>query len=105
MTLEERLDKIEGLPGDRYYTVKEAATEYFQGKVSARAVYVLFTRGDLRGFRVGSKILIYLSSLDAYRAAHENDAPQSEQPPAVPERTTPAWNAPPPIRLNRLPEG
>jgi excisionase family DNA binding protein len=105
MTPDDRLHKMKGLPGERYYTVKEAAAEYFQGKVSARAVYVLFTRGHLRGFRVGSKILIYLSSLDAYRASHQNDAPQPEEPPPAEGNTKPARNPPPAIRLNRLPEG
>jgi excisionase family DNA binding protein len=92
--------------GERYYTVKEAAAEYFQGKISAREVYGLFRRGDLRGFRVGSKILIYLSSLDAYRVAHENGATRPEEPPPLqPARgDKPARNAPLPIRLNRLPE-
>jgi excisionase family DNA binding protein len=95
---------------ERYYTVKEAAEEYFQGKVSAREVYGLFTRGDLRGFRVGSKILIYLSSLDAYRVSHENGKRFSEaKPPSVPTdqqvtaKPRRAKGAPA-IRLNRLPE-
>jgi hypothetical protein len=30
--------------GERYYTVKEAVAEFFQGKVSDREVYVLFSR-------------------------------------------------------------
>jgi hypothetical protein len=54
--------------------VKEAADDYFQGKVSAREVYALFASGELRGFRVGAcngRILIYWASLEAYRRKHE----------------------------------
>jgi hypothetical protein len=98
--------------GERNYTVKEAAEEYFQGKVSAREVYGLFTRGDLRGFRVGvgkGRILIYLSSLDAYRLTHENGAPPPAEPPILPvpngrETARLVRNSLPAIRLNRLPE-
>jgi hypothetical protein len=80
---------------ERYYTVNEAAAEFFQGKVSAREVYLLFSRGELLGFRVGvgkGKILIYASSLEAYRAARENVAsrPSPRPPPAAPHRETPA---------------
>ena len=90
---------------ERYYTVQEAADDYFQGKVSAREVYLLFSRGELLGFRVGAgkgKILIYASSLDAYRRARENNPPPAPPPP-IPQpsrRKTPE----PSIRLTRLPE-
>ena len=59
----------------QYVTVREAAEEYFQGKVSRRAVHDLFVQGRLRGFRAGGKILIYRSSLEDYRRAHENQPP------------------------------
>ncbi len=87
---------------DKLLTVKEAAQDYFQGKVSERAVYALFDSGELRGFRVGTgkgKILIYQSSLEAYRLAHENGAPEAAPPP--PPQPTPG--KPPTIRLSRLP--
>jgi excisionase family DNA binding protein len=54
------------------YTVKEASVIYFQGKVSVREVYCLFNAGQLRGCRVGRKILIYRSSLDEYTTGTEN---------------------------------
>jgi hypothetical protein len=95
---------------ERYYSVKQAASDYFQGMVSEREVYALFARGELRGFRVGGprgKILIYESSLDRYRLAHENEGPplvEAVSPP--PEATAPRSRraSVPPIRLNRLPE-
>jgi hypothetical protein len=88
---------------DRYFTVQEAAEEYFQGKVSVREVYVLFSRGELLGFRVGAgkgKILIYASSLDAYRRRRENTAPAAPPPP-IPSRRRAAEL--PKVRLSRLP--
>lgn len=90
---------------ERYYTVKEAAEVYFQGKVSARAVYVLFSQGDLRGFRVGGKILIYRSSLDDYRRGQENGMPPAPLPPAPPPpKPLRRKKSEPVIRLTRLPE-
>ena len=89
---------------DKLLTVKEAAQDYFQGKVSERAVYALYDSGQLRGFRVGKgkgKILIYESSLEAYRLAHENGIPE-KAPPFPPE--PPHRNGVPLIRLTRLPE-
>ena len=90
---------------ERYYTVKEAAADYFQSLVSEREVYALFARGELRGFRVGTgkgKILIYGSSLEAYRLAHENGQPLAEAaPPPKPSTSRPAGF--PTIRLTRLP--
>ena len=88
---------------DDLLTVKEAARDYFQGKVSERAVYALFDSGELRGFRVGTgkgKILIYRSSLEAYRLAHENAVPEPASSPPPPK---PKAAKPPTIRLNRLP--
>jgi hypothetical protein len=94
-----------GQQRERYYTVKEAAADYFQGQVSEREVYALFARGELRGFRVGAgkgRILIYESSLEAYRLAHENGQPSGEAPaPPKPSRSRSAEL--PAIRLNRLP--
>ena len=104
---------IEADPDQRVYTVKEAATVYFQGRVSQRELYNLFDRGEILGFRVGKqKILIYESSLDAYRLAHENKKPPV--PEQGPEAPTPAplpqpkkrrqtTNDLPPIRLKKLP--
>jgi hypothetical protein len=94
---------------ERFYTVKEAADLYFQGKVSAREVYFLFASGLVRGFRVGSgkgKILIYESSLEAYRRERENGGPPSA--PSPPPTPAPApgrgKKSEPTIRLSRLPE-
>ena len=98
---------------ERIYIVKEAAEVYFQGKVSQRELYNLFDRGELLGFRVGQKkILIYESSLDARRLAHENKKPPSPEP--EPEALIPASQPQPkqrrqttgdlpPIRLKKLP--
>jgi hypothetical protein len=97
---------------DRFYTVKEAAGSFFQGKVSAREIYALFACGELRGFRVGAgkgRILIYGSSLEGYRLAHENtvmhdrlepDAEAPSPPTGIRERR----EGLPAIRLQRLPE-
>jgi hypothetical protein len=88
---------------ERYYTVQEAADDYFQGKVSAREVYLLFSRGELRGFRVGTgkgKILIYASSLETFRRGRENGHAMQPPPPPPRQRHKPE---PPPIRLTRLP--
>jgi len=90
--------------GERYFTVKEAAEVYFQGKVSARAVYLLFSRGELRGFRVGGKILIYESSLDAYRRGQENGMPPPPLPKPPPAKPARRKRSEPVIRLTRLPE-
>lgn len=57
---------------EKLFTVKEAAQLFFQGKVSARQVNALFHQGELRGFRVGAKILLYGTGLDEYRQRHEN---------------------------------
>jgi excisionase family DNA binding protein len=94
----------EALMGERYFTVKEAAKDYFQGKVSAREVYILFSRGELRGFRVGSKILIYESSLDAYRRGQENIIAPASLPPAPAPKPARQKKVVPVIRLNCLPE-
>jgi hypothetical protein len=104
---------IEPHPDQRVYTVKEAATVYFQGRISQRELYNLFDQGEILGFRVGKqKILIYKSSLDAYRLAHENKKPPIPEP--EPEAPIPAplpqpkkrrqtTNDLPPIRLKKLP--
>jgi len=89
---------------ERYYTVKEAAEVYFQGKISARAVYILFSRGEIRGFRVGSKILIYETSLEAYRRGQENDISPAPLPPTPPPKPPRRKESVPVIRLSRLPE-
>jgi hypothetical protein len=70
--------------GDRVYSVREAADDYFQGKVSRRQVHNLFARGELPGFRVGAKILLYGSGLDEYRRQQENQvaAPATTPEPA-----------------------
>jgi hypothetical protein len=54
------------------YTVKEASALYFQGKISPREGNALFNAGELRGCRVGRKILIYKWSLDEYTTRMEN---------------------------------
>lgn len=98
---------------DRLYTVKEAADHYFQGKVSQREVNKLFHSRMLNGFRVGRLILIYKSSLDEYRLAHENRRPPAADQEAItfadpsipsprPERL--GRQQVPPVRLKRLPE-
>lgn len=73
---------------DELLTIKEASEAYFQGKVSPREVYKLYHAGHLKGFRVGTgkkkKILLYKSSLDAYRQANAN-----QQPPAPDEEAQP----------------
>ena|SRR6266511_5568361 len=69
---------------DRVYRVKETAELYFQGKVSPRLINALFHRGELRGFRVGSKILIYESGLDGYRRRQENQASPAAKPTPAP---------------------
>ena len=86
---------------------------YFQGRVSQRELYNLFDQGEILGFRVGKqKILIYESSLDAYRLAHENKKPPVPEP--GPEAPTPAplpqprkrrrtTDDLPPIRLKKHP--
>ena len=104
---------IEAHPDQRVYTVKEAATVYFQGRVSQRELYNLFDQGEIRGFRVGKqKNLIYELSLDAYRLAHENKKPPVPEPepgaptPAPlpqPKKRRQTTNDLPPIRLKKLP--
>jgi hypothetical protein len=92
---------------ERFYTVQEAADDYFQGKVSAREVYLLFSRGELLGFRVGAvkgKILIYASSLDAYRRQRENPPAAAAAPPQPASTQSRRTRAEPKIRLTRLPE-
>jgi hypothetical protein len=93
-------------PHERLLTVKEVSEGYFQGKVSEREVYGLFGRGELRGFRVGSgrgRILIYESSIDAYRLAHENGKAEAEASPP-PASARPSRQKVPTIRLTRLPQ-
>ena len=88
-------------------TVKEAASEYFQGKVSEREVYALYARGEIRGFRVGTgkgKILIYESSLETYRLAHENGVQEVKGVSHPPPEPAASRRKEPPIRLTRLPE-
>jgi hypothetical protein len=97
-------DAADALMQERYYTVQEAAVDYFQGKVSAREVYLLFSRGELVGFRVGAgrgKILIYASSLESYRRGRENVTPPHPLP--APRPSSRQKKPEPPIRLTRLP--
>jgi hypothetical protein len=63
-------------------TVRETVA-FFQGKFSARKVYQLFQAGHLQGLRVGQKILIYKSGLEANVRAHETQAPVDESQKAV----------------------
>jgi hypothetical protein len=78
---------------DELLTIKEASRDYFQGQVSEREVYKLYHAGHLQGFRVGTgkkkKILLYKSSLDAYRQANAN------QPAPDEERNTATSRSPP----------
>jgi hypothetical protein len=87
--------------------VSEAASYYFQGKVSAREVTKLFHAGDLPGIRVGKRILLYLSGLDAFREKHANGKPRREAEPPTARRNGRANGRRstelPPIRLERLP--
>jgi excisionase family DNA binding protein len=87
---------------DKLLTVKDVAQGYFQSKVSEREIYALFASGELRGFRVGGKILIYASSLEAYCRGRENRPPAAAPPPEP--RAPQGKNGEPPIRLSRLPE-
>jgi hypothetical protein len=98
---------------ERLFTVKEAAEIYFQGKISQRELYNLFDQGEVLGFRVGKKkILLYESSLDAYRLAHENKKPPAPEPEPEAPIPTPlpqpkqrrqAKGDLPPIRLKKFP--
>jgi hypothetical protein len=105
---------INWIADQRVYTVKEAAKVYFQGSISQREIYNLFEQGELLGFRVGKKkILIYESSLDAYRLTHENkkapvpqqepEAPIPPQTPQPPKKRRRTKDDLPPIRLKALP--
>ena len=105
---------IKWIASRRVYTVKEAAEVYFKGRISQRELYNLFDKGELLGFRVGKKkILIYESSLDAYRLAHENkkpsvpgpepEAPIRPQTPQTPKNRPQTKDDLPPIRLKSIP--
>jgi len=104
---------INRIAGHRVYTVKEAAEVYFQGRISQREIHNLFDQGELLGFRVGQKkILIYESSLDGYRLAHENKKPPVPEPepearipapPPQPKKRRQTTGDLPPIRLKKLP--
>ena len=105
---------IKWVANRRVYTVKEAAEVYFKGRISQRELYNLFDKGVLLGFRVSKKkILIYESSLDAYRLAHENKKPlvpdQEPEAPIPPQTPQPQKKRPqtkdglPPIRLKSIP--
>lgn len=95
------------------YTVREAAEQFFQGKVSCREVNKLFNAGKLFGYRVEAKILIYAGSLQAYRQSHENCQPPSrtldvedEAPILTPTPVKPRAGRQelPPVRLKKLPK-
>src|SRR5262245_12773378 len=100
-------DNLKGVGVGKLLTVKEAADEYFQGKVSEREIYALFARGELRGFRVGTgkgKIILYEASLDEYRRGRENAAQIATViPPTRPATEPKRHDTAPPIRLKRLP--
>lgn len=61
-------------------TVKEAAEEL---GCSPALVYALFNSGELRGFRVRSKIVIPIAAVKEYISDHSNRPPEKEKPQAV----------------------
>jgi len=51
-------------------TVKEAAKRL---GVGLRTAYLLFERGELDGYRVGRRLIVYASSVSSYQHEHRNN--------------------------------
>jgi hypothetical protein len=68
-------------------TPKECQRVCFQNKVSLRQVYCLFYLGEIDGFRVGRKVLLFDDSVEAYigrnrnKSASRDSEPERDQEP------------------------
>jgi excisionase family DNA binding protein len=52
-------------------TIRDAV-DYLQGTVGKTLLYRLFEAGELKGTRIGGKVILYRTSLDKYILDHEN---------------------------------
>jgi hypothetical protein len=68
-------------PKRKVITPRECQQDRFQGKVSLRQVYGLFYDGEIEGFRVGRKVLLFDDSVEAYIARNRNKPVSREQEP------------------------
>jgi hypothetical protein len=64
-------------------TPKECQQDRFQNKISLRQVYGLFYDGEIDGFRVGRKVLLFDDSVEAYIGRNHNKSVSRDQEPKM----------------------
>jgi len=62
-------------------TPRECQRDRFQNKISLRQVYGLFYDGEIDGFRVGRKVLLFDDSVEAYISRNRNKSVARDQEP------------------------
>jgi hypothetical protein len=62
-------------------TPRECQRDRFQNKISLRQVYGLFHDGEIDGFRVGRKVLLFDDSVEAYIGRNRNKSVSRDQEP------------------------
>lgn len=62
------------MPGEKLYTAKEAAREYFQGKIGEAAVREFVRSGEIGSIPVGIRRFIPESELKAFFDRHKSQA-------------------------------
>jgi hypothetical protein len=79
------------LPGETFFaadgtasqrkliTPRECQRDRFQNKISLRQVYGLFYDGEIDGFRVGRKVLLFDDSVEAYIGRNRNKSASRDQ--------------------------
>ncbi len=63
---------------DKKYTVQTALKEYFQGTIGETKLREAIRKGQLPHFRVGTKIILWQASLDAWVAEMERTSSYGE---------------------------
>jgi hypothetical protein len=101
--------RIHGVTGEspggqrKLITARECHRDRFQGKISLRQVYGLFYDGEIDGFRVGRKVLLFDDSVEAYIGRNRNKSVSGDlepKPEQEPRRETPVD----PIRPKERPQ-
>jgi hypothetical protein len=62
-------------------TPRECQRDRFQNKISLRQIYGLFYGGEIDGFRVGRKVLLFDDSVEAYIGRNRNKSVSRDQEP------------------------
>ena len=68
-------------PKRKLITPRECQRDRFQNKISLRQIYGLFYGGEIDGFRVGRKVLLFDDSVEAYIGRNRNKSVSRDQEP------------------------